>query len=205
MDIQLNFINRSYDQNNSSVFLFQKNAASRHDELATAWKVIRNCGQNSHHPLVYSTDLQACISDEYGNYSPRKAVRAGELLTVSALPSGRRFAYAGANSNSLDTVVRNDLLRGAINVCVYSQDRLLATKTNVAPGQKAIFQFQPTLWIGAAAQVVEGRALSSAILNDVNTEFSLQGIASADIVMSGGGPGRNALPLQFTLENIAMA
>lgn len=205
MDIQLNFINRSDDQNNSSVFLFQKNAATRQDELVTAWKVIRNCGRNNHHPLVYSTDLEACISDQDGNYSPRKAVQAGDLFTVSALPLGRSFTYAGPNNSSQEIAVCNRLLRGAINVCVYSQKRLLAAKTNVVPGQKAVFQFRPSLWIGVASQIVEGQALNSAILGDSNTELSLLGLASADIVMTGGGAGIDVMPLQFSLENIVMA
>jgi hypothetical protein len=205
MDIQLNFINRSQDQNNSCVFLFQKNAAPQLDELATAWKVIRNCGYNCNHPLVYSTSLEASVNDQYGNYSPRRAMQAGELFSVSPQSAGRSFAKAGKNNNAEEFAIRNDLQRGAINVCVYSQNKLLALKTTVVPGQKAVFQFHPTLWIGAASQVIEGQALNSAILSDVNTELSLLGIASADIVMTGGGPGRNALPLQFSLENIARA
>jgi hypothetical protein len=205
MDILLNFINRSNDQNNTAVFLFQKNAATQQAELATAWKVIRHCGYNCSHPLVYASVLEASISDEYGNYSPRRTVRTGELYTVSQLPVGRRFGHGGNNLSTKDFAIRNDLPRGAVNVSVYNQGRLLAKKTNVAPEQKAVFQFFPALWIGAAAQVVEGQTLDSAILNDVNTELSLVGIASADIVMTGGGLGRDALPLQFSFENIVLA
>jgi hypothetical protein len=205
MDIQLNFINRSHDQNNSRVFLFQKNAATQMDELTTAWKVIRNCGYNCNHPLVYSTSFETCIHDQYGNRSPRRAVQAGDLLSVSSLPNGRSFTSAGKNNNSREFAIRNDLVRGAIDVGVYSNGKLLALKTNVVPGQKAVFEMLPTLWIGVAAQVIEGQALDSAILSNVNTELSLLGIARADIVMTGGGVGRECAPLQFSLENVAMA
>ena len=51
--IKLNFINRSNDQNNSQVVIFQKNVAADLDELAVAWKVIDNCGQGDNHPFNY--------------------------------------------------------------------------------------------------------------------------------------------------------
>jgi len=205
MDIQLNFINRSQDQNNSCIFLFQKNAATQLEQLATAWKVIRNCGHQCNHPLAYSTDLETCIHDQYGNYSSRRAVQPGELFSLSPLPAGRSFSKVGKHSSAREFAVRNDLVRGAVDVGVYSDGRLLALKTNVAPGQKAVFEFTPTLWIGAASQVIEGQTLNSAILSNVNTELSLLGIARADIVMTGGGTGRDCAPLQFSLENVAMA
>jgi hypothetical protein len=47
--------------------------------------------------------------------------------------------------------------------------------------------------------------MNSAILSMVNAELSLLGIASADIVMTGGGPGPTSTPFQFNLANIVMA
>jgi hypothetical protein len=64
---------------------------------------------------------------------------------------------------------------------------------------------KPTIWIGVVSQVEEGDVMNSAIISDINTELSLLGIASADIVMSGGGAGPSATPFMFTLENIVMA
>ena len=72
------------------------------------------------------------------------------------------------------------------------------------PWQKAVFEFKPTIWIGVASQVVQGQVMNSAIISNINTELSLLGIASADIVMTGGGPGANSTPFAFNLENIVM-
>ena len=44
--------------------------------------------------------------------------------------------------------------------------------------------------------------MNSAIISQINSEINLFGITSADIVMSGGGPGKNSEPFNFTLENI---
>ena len=44
----------------------------------------------------------------------------------------------------------------------------------------------------------------SAVVSNINTEISLLGIASADIVMTGGGPGANSTPFAFSLQNVVM-
>jgi hypothetical protein len=47
--------------------------------------------------------------------------------------------------------------------------------------------------------------MNSAIISSVNTELSLLGIASADIVMRGGGPGAGSTAFQFDFDNVVMA
>jgi molybdopterin biosynthesis enzyme MoaB len=48
----------------------------------------------------------------------------------------------------------------------------------------------------------QGQVIDSAIISQVNTEISLTGIASADIVMTGGGTGPGATAYMFSLQNI---
>jgi hypothetical protein len=50
--------------------------------------------------------------------------------------------------------------------------------------------------------VEEGETINSAILSSLNQQLNLYGIASADIVMSGGGPGRGSAPFTFSLRNV---
>ena len=101
--------------------------------------------------------------------------------------------------------VVNHLPDGAISVGVYKVGKLAAIKTSIAPGQKAAFQFTPTIWIGAVSQVDEGSVMNSAVVSSINTELSLIGIASADIVMTGGGAGPAATPFEFAFENVVYA
>jgi hypothetical protein len=42
-------------------------------------------------------------------------------------------------------------------------------------------------------------------MSQINTEISLLGISSADIVMTGGGPGSSSTPFTFSLQNVQMA
>lgn len=204
-EIKLNFINQSNDRNNSSIVIFGKNVATSFDEFAVAWQVIKNCGQGWNHPFTYPMDNQVSVSDSHGNHAPRLLATSGQAFSALTSSSGDTLQLSGVSNSPAEVQVRNDLTVGALNANIYKAGKLLATRTSVAPGQKAVFQFKPTIWIGVASQVEEGEVINSAIISDINTEISLLGIASADIVMTGGGPGQNSTPFQFTLQNVVYA
>lgn len=205
MDVQLNFINQSADSNNSQIVIFQKNVATGYEEIAVAWKVIQYCGYGDNHPFVYPTTMQVCASDSYGNYTPRLNAQPGDGFQVSLTSSGDMLTKSGKSNYPTEVQVANNLPQGAINANIYKDSTLLATKTTIAPGQMAAFEFLPTIWIGAVSQVTQSQVMDSAIVDQVNTELSLLGIASADIVMTGGGPGKGSMPFAFTLQNISWA
>lgn len=204
MDIELNFINQSNDANNSEVVIFQKNVATSYDELAIAWQVIQNCGQGDNHPFVYPMTMQVSASDSYGNYTPKLKANNGQQFAVNQTSSGNQLQYNSSSASVSEIEVLNNLEKGAINANIYKSGKLLAAKTSIAPEQKAAFQFKPTLWIGVASQVTEGTVINSAILSNINTEISLLGISKADIIMTGGGPGKNSSPFEFALANVVM-
>lgn len=205
MDIQLNFINRSNDQNRSEVLIFAKNEASTIDELHVAWTVIKNCGQGCNHPFVYSINNSVNASDSWGNFTPQLPASAGERFEMVLTPSGDQLRSAGTANNPQEIQVLNNLQQGAISANIYKSGRLFATKTGLAPQQEAVFQFKPTIWIGVVSQVEQGQIINSAIISEVNTELSLLGIQSADIVMTGGGSGAEAKPFSFYFENLRCA
>lgn len=205
MNIQLNFINNSNDTNNSEIVIFQKNVATNFDELAVAWQVIKYCGQGDNHPFTFPLGMQVGASDSYGNYTPQLPAQNGQQFQMMLTTSGDRLVAAGSGTSATEVQVLNNLPKGAINASIYKAGKLLATKTSIAPQQKAVFEFKPTIWIGVASQVVQGQVMNSAIISSINTELSLLGIASADIVMTGGGPGAQARPFEFSLQNLVMA
>lgn len=201
--IKLNFINRSNDTNNSSVVIFQQNIAEDFGEIAVAWRVIQNCGRLDNHPFTYSLNYQVAAGDSYGNYTPQLTAYDGQAYEMIMSTSGDILQLSPSPATSSTEVeIRNNLRIGAISANCYRDGKLFATKTNLAPGQKAVFQFQPRLYIGVVSQLEEGDVMNSAIISQVNTEINLFGITSADIVMTGGGSGSSATPFNFTLENI---
>jgi hypothetical protein len=205
MDIQLNFINNSNDVNNSEVVIFQKNVATNFDELSVAWMVVKYCGVGDNHPFTFPMSMYVGASDSWGNYTPQLAAQNGGLYSMALTTSGDRLIPYGSGTSPREVQVSNDLPKGAINASIYKSGKLLAIKTSIAPRQKAVFEFKPTIWIGVVSQVEQGQVMNSAIISDINTELSLLGIASADIVMTGGGPGPNSKLFSFNLENVVMA
>jgi len=205
MDIGLNFINQSNDLNNSSIVIFQKNVATDFDELAVAWLVIKNCGQGDNHPFTFPMTMAVSASDSYGNYTPQLQAQNGQLFQMTQGSAGDQLSLAGPSTSMTEVQVLNAMPMGAFNASIYKAGKLLAQKTSIAPAQKAVFQFKPTIWIGVTSEVEQGQVMNSAIISSINTEMSLLGIASADIVMTGGGPGPSSMPFQFNFQNIVMA
>lgn len=199
--INLRLVNASADCNNSSIVLFQKNIVSSVQESAIAWLVIERCGIGWKHSFTYDYGLQVSASDSWGNSVGPKDSDNGALWKVVQDCSGDQLQLAGAASVPTEVQIQNGLARGAISTNIYRSGTLLASKTGVAPGQFGGFQFNPILYVGVVSQVEQGKVMDSAIVSSVNTALSLSGLASADIVMTGGGPGKNSLPFTFTLQN----
>lgn len=201
-NIKLNFINKSADTNNSSVVVFQKNVAESFDEIAIAWKVIENCGRMDNHPFLYPMKFEVCSSDSYGNFTPKMTAFEGQAYEMVKNTSGDVLKLAEESATSPTEVeIQNNLLQGSINGTIAKDGRALAIKSNIVPGEKAVFQFHPTIWIGVVSQITEGQVMNSAIIQKVNTELPLYGLSSADIVLTGGGGGKDSSNFSFHLEN----
>jgi hypothetical protein len=203
--VKLNFINESNGINNLSVVIFQKNIATDFDELSVAWRVIRRCGPGDSHPFDFPIEFTVGAADSYGDCTPQHPAELGQLFSIERTSSGDRLVLKGPSPNSDEVQLLNNLPKDAMTANVYKSGKLLATKTSLAPQQKAVFQFKPTIWVGVVSQISEGEIMNSAVVSAVNTELSLLGVSSADIVMTGGGPGPNSESFQFNLANIVRA
>lgn len=203
---RLNFINRSNDRNHSRIVIFQKAEKTSFDELTIAWKVIKNCGQGDYHPFTYEYDMQITSGDSYGNFTYPSTAYPGDRFDMILDPSGDILQKSSQRSASASSVeVYNDLSKGSINANIYRSGKLLATKNVVAPGQKAVFDFKPCIYVGVASEIEQGEVMDSAVLSEINKQIYLTGIASADLVMTGGGSGKNSTSFQFALENVVYA
>lgn len=199
MDIKLDFYNRCSKPCAPSVLICQRGAGQ---ELALAWRIIRNCAPGWHHPFTFSTSPRIDISDADGNHVPALAADNGMVFALTPLGLGRRFAPAGSGRSD-EIVVCNEMAYGAIDANLYSNGALLACKSQIAPGMKAVFRFQPTLWIGLSSGQCAGQRVDRTALREPGLDLSLEGVASASVVLTddldGGG---DAMPYRFTLENV---
>lgn len=205
-DIKLTFINESNDSNNSDVVFFQKNEAPNFEDIAIAWKVIKRCATGWKHKFVYPYMAQVSASDAWGNEIIEPLVsNLGESYQVIHGTSGDELVFCPSKSRATpgsEIQIHNELEQGAISAQILKDNRLLAQKTGVSPGQKAAFQFSPTLWVGVVSELEEGDTISSAIVSSITTKLALKGVVSAEIVMTGGGTGTKATPFRFSLRNV---
>lgn len=204
--IQLNFINRSDDTNSHQIVFFQKNESAAGNSSAVAWTVIQNSRPGDHYSFTYSHDVSVAIKDSSGNDSPMYPAVPGTAFEVIEKENGDELQQSkNAASHPESIELLNQLPTGVITAKCYRDDRLCAAISDLSPGQKAIFRFKPVIWPGVVHEVNEGDVIDSAIISSINTQLDLYGIASADIIMTGGGPGPNSTPFEFTLENVIYA
>ena len=201
-EVKLNFINRSQDNNDSQILIFQKNTAEHFDEQSVAWMVIKNCKPGDNHPFNFPLHCTISASDSLGNETNRVKADNGQLFELKNTQSGPALVLTEEDVWPQEIHLMNSLPKGAMTANIYRNNRLLGIKTGMVPGQKTSFKFNTTLWIGAVSLIDEGVIINSAIVSDITTRINLYGIASADLVMTGGGPGRSAVPFSFGLENI---
>jgi len=204
MDIKINFINKSHDRNNSQVVIFEKNIAAGFEEIAVAWKVIKYCGINWSHQFTYPLDFEVAARDSFGNYSDLKWASYGQKWSVVEDDSGDILQLTdGIIASTSEIAIANGLSVGAIDAEIYRDGSLAAVKNGVSPGEKAVFEFEPYIYVGINSQVQEGEAMNSAVMKDFNTKISLKGINEAELVMTGGGTGIYATPFKFDLIRLS--
>ena len=201
-DVKLNVINHSNDSSHSEFVIFQQNVSESFDLPSIAWIVIKGLDQGEHHPFVFEWKTQIDISDKYGNFSPRLDATPGQKFEVTKSPNGENLEHVGEASKKDLIQVVNYLPNVTIGAHCYRSGKLLSSHNFVEPSKQAEFHFKPSIYIGAVSQMEEGEPISTALADQINTQFDLKDILSADIVITGGGEGRTATSLKFTLENV---
>lgn len=205
MDVRLNFINHADDPNHSQLLIFGRNPETSLDEIAAAWTVIADFRPSMTYAVLYPADTGISVQDGFGNFTPMLPAAPGQHFRVAESEDGLIVEQAVAAGPPDQITLANQLRQGAVHVGLYKDKRLYLAERNLLPEQTAAFRLRPTIWVGVASQSPLDAGSNSAILSSVATEISLLGVASADIVMTGGGTGANAGPLAFTLENVVMA
>jgi hypothetical protein len=204
MDISITFKNNSNDLNNAKIVIFQKNVALPAN-ATVAWRVIQHCDPGESHAFTFPAEMSVRATDGYGNLSADLPARPGHVFAVSREADGDTLRPAGIGDTDDKVQVSNQLLSEHVDVHIYRGGKLLATHASLPPDGTAAFQFMPELWIGVATQVEEGQVMTEAMLAQMTANVSLNGLASADLAMSGAGLGAASKPYAFTLENVVPA
>jgi len=165
-----------------------------------AWRVIAGCKPGQSYSFKFSHELAISASDMYGTFTEQQPATNGQRFTLEQLPGGKGLT-ADTTGHPRRVSFVNGLNEPA-TVNLYRNDRLVGMAAGIGSGREVSFQLADSLWIGAVYYIEEGVIIIPAILEDVKQKLILTGVASADIVMTGGGPGREAKPFAFELENV---
>jgi hypothetical protein len=194
--IHLRLVNKSTATNSQNIVIFQGNGAQ-----AVAWRVIQYLAPGNYHPFTFSSALEVSASDNYGNYTPAYGWEPGQIWEMVRISAGNVLQLSSQTNSDPEVVeITNALPEGAITANVLRDGLVTATKSSVAPGQSVSFKLPSSIKIGVAAGVQQGQLMSPEAVSSINTEISLLGIASADIVMTGDG----SEPFVFRLENVTV-
>jgi len=193
--IFLRYINQSDTVGPVDIITFQKNVAIGFSADSVAWRIV-SLSQNESESTTYDRRLQL----GYDNPDDVTIVNAspGNLY---GLNNGIYYAGPGSSGSEIQTINTNDY---SVDVKIYRSGKLLSMQS-ADDNETSDFQFSPTIWIGVVSEISEGSVIDEAVMSEINTEISLLGIKSADIVMTGGGVGPSATPYSFSLQNITFA
>lgn len=197
----LRFVNLSDDGGSSNIVFFQKNGAAIRD-FSIAWRVVRRCGYRNYCPIPYSWDTDINMVDWNDNHSKRQKAGQGDVFHITPQRHGKRLSAVEKNGHPTQVWVQNCLSLGALHVNLYRSGHLVAQQRNVIPEQWAKFELSHWLYVAVIPGIQQGAAIPMEYLSAPATEFCLHGIASADIVMHGGGQGRDATALRFEMANV---
>jgi hypothetical protein len=194
-------INNSNTVNPVPILIFQRNIATVFDEVATAWRYVEFLPYGDIYRFDFPGSLSVSFTDGFGNVTPTLSASAGEKFTLVESIIGLEITRTGASSNPQIIELVNET-EGIVTGNVYRDGKLLSRETNMRPGDIGSFRFQPNFWIGVAPGLTEGQTIDSTVLSIINTQISLLGVLSADIILTGGGVGPSATPFSFSLSNI---
>lgn len=205
MDAKLIFQNESNDPATSKVVLLQKNISKNAQTTPVAWKVFQNVGIGDRHPFSFSTELSLGVADQYGTQLTAPiSIKYGSRYAVIEGAAGIELVYNGLSAEKESVELINSLER-IVNAEIYVQGQLLAIKPSILRTKVTTFRFDQTIWIGTVPRAYQGEVLKDSVLAQIHTKFDLTGIKSAEILMIGGGKGKNAQPFAFELRNVTPA
>jgi hypothetical protein len=184
---EIKFVNKSSDEDNSSVLVFMKPTESTFAAQSTAWQVIKNIGYNCWHKFTYTLDTSIVVTWDNGKSGTENLPTTnGKNYALKQTKGGYSLEESGSGNspNEFDVLNRISTPHG-ISVTAYKDGNPLLTKKIVAKGEKAEFVVHPKLYFGLSSEYQVGDIVSSAVMSEDFKEISLEGLKSLTVTMTG--------------------
>ena len=199
-NIDITYINKASNDNNPTVLVFMEPTESNLAANSTAWQVIDNIGHNSWHKFTYTLDTSVIATWDSGSSGTFPVPTSnGKSYALKQEPGGFSLVEHGAISadNEFDVLNRVST-EGGISVTAFKDGKPIATKQEVAKGQKAEFVFHPKLYFGVSSEYEVGEALDSAVMSEDFTPISLEGLSKLTVTLTGSAE----MGYRFTTSNL---
>jgi hypothetical protein len=190
MEIKLNFTNGSNDTHNSKFTVFQKNVASKFDELAVAWRVVQNVEPDERStfrvPEIFTLPetFRVSAGDSDVNGVAQLLAQGNHNFQVVLHPSGGPVEHAGQGILRWEMLAVNALTPGAVDGNLLRGGPLRGTQLYSAPQSTAAFSLGPLFRIEA----IPGQAVEAALVSRVHTEIPQDGGGAAKGAPELDGP-----------------
>lgn len=186
----------------SDVVIYQKNLASYEGKQAVAWQVFKHPAKGDVIDFTYPETMQMAVEDSSGQLTALQEVAYGELWEAVEINGATVLMLAGDSASSAQIQFQNNLSGESVTANIYRDEQLIATTSAIAPGQEALFQFIPDFWMGVVPEAEAGQVLTSGMIYALDNQISCLGIASADIVMTGGSSVASSKPFTFEIKHV---
>lgn len=188
-NVKVNYINRSMNPDQPTIFVFTKNMIPTFDVLkeGIAWRTMPDIGKSSSSTFVFPIISQVRVNWGGSNYTETLNAEIGKRYTVQKDDTGIVLIPNGLASQSNAIEVSSEVkVENGCSAELIKDGNVVMRKEIVAYNQKATFILHPKLYWGLASEIQVGQVLSSAVLNtDQFFEQDIEGVSSVDVVLEG--------------------
>ena len=199
--ITLNLINKTEHIAAANVVICQHNAAAGMRCNPVAWRVLQDVTADAPQSFEVPRAFEVAVQDGSAQATAPAPFVAGQSYEAVSGDAGVVLRDAqGDVQTSENMSVTNQLEEDVVSVTAHKSGRLVAIRTDIAPGDMAAFRFIDHVYVGLAGRVAEGELISDAVASRITARINLFGVRRADIVMTTKDKDTRA-PV-FRLENI---
>ncbi|MCP4154512.1 MAG: hypothetical protein GY757_42700 [bacterium] len=201
-DVKITYVNKSYNPNNPTIFVFTKNQIPTFDPLkdGIAWKAFPDIGKGSSNSFVYPMKTYVQAMWGVGNKTQLLDAKIGKSYAVKKDETGIVLTeYLAASQSTNIEVINMVKVRDGVRAQIIKDRTRLIEENISAYDQKATFILHPKLYWGIASGIQEGQTISSAFLDcDFFWEQELEGVSETTVTLTGNLKEG----YRFNMENI---
>lgn len=195
---EIQFVNKSMSTAPVDVVFFEPARFFDSQTMRNPFLFIQQCPYDFTHPFLFENSLQLGLRDQYGNYTPQVTVKDGSRYSIRLI-SGKVQLVQEANEHAADVEIFNELPQGSPDIILRRGRVITAWRSGLAPGEFYSFRLPDEFYARKISGIQQARRLVQLEMDGYSTLIRLNGVANAELLLTGGGTGVQAQKYVFTL------